>query len=82
MGLPQLDPITIFFRCVGKKLALSRMYKSHLYKTDFYAWTQEQVRLLTTQQWDQLDTINLIEEIETLGRKERQELKSRLNLSH
>ena len=56
------------------------MYKSHLYKTDFYAWTQEQVRLLTTQQWDQLDTSNLIEEIETLGRKERQELRNRLGI--
>ncbi|MCV3216374.1 DUF29 domain-containing protein [Plectonema radiosum NIES-515] len=56
------------------------MYKSHLYKTDFYGWTQEQVRLLTTQQWDQLDTINLIEEIETLGRKERQELRNRLGI--
>lgn len=54
------------------------MYTYNLYKTDFYAWTQEQVRLLTTQQWDQLDTINLIEEIETLGRKERQELRNRL----
>ncbi|MBW4450710.1 MAG: DUF29 domain-containing protein [Spirirestis rafaelensis WJT71-NPBG6] len=54
------------------------MYTYNLYKTDFYAWTQEQVSLLTTQQWDQLDTINLIEEIETLGRKERQELRNRL----
>lgn len=56
------------------------MYTYNLYKTDFYAWTQEQVRLLTTQQWDQLDTINLIEEIETLGRKERQELRNRLGI--
>jgi hypothetical protein len=56
------------------------MYKSQLYKTDFYGWTQEQVSLLTTQQWDQLDTINLIEEIETLGRKERQELRNRLGI--
>ncbi|NEU74863.1 DUF29 domain-containing protein [Hassallia byssoidea VB512170] len=56
------------------------MYISNLYKTDFYAWTQEQVRLLTTQQWNQLDTINLIEEIETLGRKERQELRNRLGI--
>jgi hypothetical protein len=51
-----------------------------LYETDFYAWTQEQVSLLQTQQWEQLDTINLIEEIETLGRKERQELRNRLGL--
>ncbi|WP_100902920.1 DUF29 domain-containing protein [Nostoc flagelliforme] len=56
------------------------MYTSHLYKTDFYTWTQEQVSLLKTQQWDQLDTVNLIEEIETLGRRERQELRNRLGI--
>lgn len=51
-----------------------------LYDTDFYAWTQEQVDLLKTRQWDCLDTINLIEEIESLGRKERQELRNRLGI--
>jgi hypothetical protein len=56
------------------------MYTYHLYETDFYAWTQEQVNLLKTQQWDQLDTVNLIEEIETLGRRERQELRNRLGV--
>jgi hypothetical protein len=48
------------------------------YTNDFHAWTQEQVNLLKTQQWDILDTVNLIEELETLGRKERQELRNRL----
>ncbi|PHM08773.1 DUF29 domain-containing protein [Nostoc sp. 'Peltigera malacea cyanobiont' DB3992] len=56
------------------------MYTSHLYETDFYDWTQKQVSLLKTQQWDQLDTVNLIEEIETLGRRERQELRNRLGV--
>ena len=56
------------------------MYTSHLYKTDFYDWTQKQVSLLKTQQWEQLDTLNLIEEIETLGRRERQELRNRLGV--
>ncbi|MCC5656749.1 DUF29 domain-containing protein [Nostoc sp. XA010] len=56
------------------------MYTSHLYETDFYTWTQEQVSLLKTQQWEQLDTVNLIEEIETLGRRERQELRNRLGV--
>ena len=48
------------------------------YTNDFHGWTQEQVNLLKTQQWDILDTVNLIEELETLGRKERQELRNRL----
>lgn len=56
------------------------MDNSLLYQTDFYAWTQEQVNLLQTQQWDRLDKVNLIEEIETLGRKERQELRNRLGI--
>ncbi|AVH74112.1 DUF29 domain-containing protein [Nostoc sp. 'Lobaria pulmonaria (5183) cyanobiont'] len=56
------------------------MYTSHLYETDFYDWTQKQVSLFKTQQWEQLDTVNLIEEIETLGRRERQELRNRLGV--
>ena len=49
-----------------------------LYETDFWAWTQEQANLLRHHQWNQLDVPNLIEEIESLGRKERQELRNRL----
>lgn len=56
------------------------MHTTKLYETDFYAWTQEQVNLLKTQQWNELDTVNLIEEIEALGRKERQELRNRLGV--
>lgn len=53
---------------------------TNLYETDFYAWTQQQAKLLKTQAWDQLDTANLIEELESLGRKERQELRNRLGI--
>lgn len=52
----------------------------HLYETDFYAWTQEQVSLLKTQQWERIDAVNLVEEIAALGRKERQELRNRLGV--
>ncbi|QLE58187.1 DUF29 domain-containing protein [Nostoc sp. TCL26-01] len=52
----------------------------NLYETDFYAWTQEQANLLRHNQWNQLDLLNLIEEIESLGRKERQELRNRLTI--
>ena len=50
----------------------------NLYETDFYAWTKEQVALLRNHQWDKIDLFNVIEEIESLGRKERQELRNRL----
>ncbi len=51
-----------------------------LYETDFYAWTQEQASLLRKHQWHQLDLINLIEEIESLGKQQRQELRNRLSV--
>lgn len=51
-----------------------------LYETDFYAWTQEQGELLRTGKWSQLDLANLIEEIESLGKQQRSELRNRLSL--
>ena len=42
-----------------------------LYEADFYAWTQEQVKLLKEQAWHHLDVLNLIEELEDLGRRDR-----------
>ena len=49
-----------------------------LYETDVYAWAQEQAKLLRHQQWSQLDVLNLIEEIESLGKQQRAELRNRL----
>jgi hypothetical protein len=51
-----------------------------LYEVDFYAWTREQARLLRTHQWGQIDLPNLIEEIESLGKQQRQELRNRLSV--
>lgn len=58
----------------------SNLNLSNLYESDFYAWTQAQSHLLRSGQWEQLDTVNLIEELESLGRKERQQLRNRLGL--
>lgn len=51
-----------------------------LYEADFYAWTLAQSHLLQTQQWSALDIANLVEEIESLGRQQRQELRNRLGV--
>lgn len=51
-----------------------------LYESDFYVWTQEQATLLRQQQWHQIDLANLVEEIESLGRQQRQELRDRLSV--
>lgn len=51
-----------------------------LYETDFYGWIQQQAELLRDRQWQHLDLPNLIEEIESLGRQQRQELRNRLGI--
>ncbi|MBW4623788.1 MAG: DUF29 domain-containing protein [Cyanosarcina radialis HA8281-LM2] len=53
---------------------------TNLYSTDFYAWTQEQANLLRQGKVDYIDVINLIEEIESLGKQQKQELKNRLGV--
>ena len=49
-----------------------------LHNTDFYAWTQQQIRLLKSNCWHELDVSGLIEEIESMGASERRELINRL----
>ena len=56
------------------------MQTTTLYDHDFYAWTQRQVELLQSQQWEHVDIQNLIEEIASLGKQERQELRNRLGV--
>jgi hypothetical protein len=53
---------------------------SNLYEADFHAWTQQQASLLREQHWSKIDLPNLIEEIESLGRQQRQELRNRLSV--
>jgi hypothetical protein len=50
------------------------------YELDFYAWTQQQASFLQEEKWSCLDIPNLVEEIESLGRQERQELENRLGV--
>lgn len=56
------------------------MSSFNTYQTDFQAWTKEQAEILRHQQWHQLDLENLIEEIEALGKQQRQELRNRLGI--
>jgi len=53
---------------------------SKLYETDFYGWTIEQSRLLQLGKFDGLDLENLAEEIASLGKQQRQELRNRLGV--
>ena len=53
---------------------------SDLYETDFYTWTIEQAKFLRDGAWDSLDIQNLAEEIESLGKQDRRELRNRLRV--
>ncbi|MCG6137260.1 MAG: DUF29 domain-containing protein [Nostoc sp. LLA-1] len=49
-----------------------------LYEQDFYLWIQTTVKLLKERNLEQLDIDNLLEEIDSMGRSEKKELKTRL----
>jgi ribosomal protein L29 len=50
------------------------------YDEDFHAWTVEQARLLRSGDLSSIDTANIAEEIESLGRSDRREIYSRLTV--
>src|SRR5437868_2639214 len=49
-----------------------------LYEQDFLAWTEDQADALRRRSVNELDWENLLEEVESLGRQERNELRSHL----
>ncbi|MCC2625766.1 MAG: hypothetical protein K0R14_1639 [Burkholderiales bacterium] len=49
-----------------------------LYDQDFYAWTQEQAKLIKIKAFEKLDMANLLEEVESMGKHEKRELANRL----
>ncbi len=53
---------------------------SATHDNDFYAWTQEQAHFLKTGQLHQIDWQNIAEEIEDMGRSEKRQLESRLEI--
>jgi hypothetical protein len=48
------------------------------YDDDFFAWTAEQARLLRDGELADIDAANLAEEIESMGKSDRREIRSRL----
>jgi len=53
---------------------------SRLYDTDFYGWIQQQANTLRAGNFAALDLDNLLEEIESMGKSEKRELESRMEL--
>jgi hypothetical protein len=56
------------------------MQTTTLYDQDFHAWTQQQAELLRSGKFEGLDIDNLVEEIDSLGKQQRQELRNRLGV--
>ena len=50
------------------------------YDKDFHAWAFNQAHLVRTGKLEQLDIANIAEELESMGRREKNELVSRLTL--
>ena len=51
-----------------------------LYNQDFYVWTMEQADLLRRHKPDWMDWENVAEELESMGKKDRRELVSRMTI--
>jgi predicted YcjX-like family ATPase len=51
-----------------------------LYERDFYAWTQEQAEKLRSRAHNEVDWENVAEEIESVGRSQRSEIRKRLGV--
>ena len=49
-----------------------------LYEEDFYSWTKEQARFLKEKNLNKMDIDNLIEEIESLGKRDLRALESQI----
>jgi hypothetical protein len=54
--------------------------QSKLYEDDFCLWVADTVAKLKARNFDELDLDNLIEEIESLARRDKRELKNRLDV--
>ncbi len=52
----------------------------NLYEEDFYAWTQEQAKLIKEKSFDKLDFVHLYEEVVSMGNQNKTELRNRLSV--
>ncbi len=56
------------------------MESVNLYEKDFYAWTQEQAKLIKEKSFNQLDLMHLYDEVEDMGNRHADEIESRLTI--
>lgn len=58
----------------------TRLRSTAAYEADFHAWSKDQAARLRELRPNSIDWENLAEEIETLGRSEKREIESRMNV--
>ncbi|MEA3642206.1 MAG: DUF29 domain-containing protein [Lamprobacter sp.] len=56
------------------------MSVANLYEQDIHAWTAQTAALLKQGRFQEVDVVHLIEELEAMARRDRQELVSRLKI--
>lgn len=56
------------------------MSATNLYERDIHAWTRQTAELLKQRRFQDIDIEYLIEELDSMGRRDRQELVSRLKI--
>ena len=65
---------------MGKPLKKPAETADSLYETDFNAWLQDQAAKLRDRSHNDLDWENLAEEIESVGRSQKNEIRRRLQV--
>ncbi|GIL00275.1 MAG: hypothetical protein BroJett030_01740 [Alphaproteobacteria bacterium] len=58
----------------------ARKRDKNLYERDFYAWTQDQAAKLRARAHNDIDWENAAEEIESLGRSDKREIRTRMGV--
>ena len=60
--------------------AVSVPRPEHLYEEDLALWAEEQARLLEERRFSQIDIINLIDEVRSVGASQKSEIRNRLKV--
>ncbi len=56
------------------------MLTNTLYEKDFYAWIYHNIELVQAKKWDEIDADLLIEELESMAKRDKHELVSHLTI--
>lgn len=70
-----MKPIKKTVKIMGRCLNVTSSKKTD-YNKDFYQWTKKQSKILKNRDYIDLDIINLVEEIQSLGKRDLRALKS------